>query len=176
MRDRQVALDHHRESVTKGIAKQNAELEKTPEHNVDKRLGIRQKVKALEDQLAMIAEEQADVDRQKEHLARQEHQAKIALCLTARRNAQHEGVAVADKIRESLSVLSRLYGQWKEWQETDRRLKDSMRDDKSQLSNEVQLPEFAWVSAMDATFQQAVGQVINEAARSARELQRRTTA
>src|SRR5260221_8516028 len=55
---RQAQLDQHRQGVVQGITKLNADLEKAPEAEVNKRLGIRQKIKAFDDQLAMIAEEQ----------------------------------------------------------------------------------------------------------------------
>src|SRR6267142_7127898 len=74
---RQATLDQHRGKVVQDIAALNVDLEKVPDTDVTKRLSARKKIKAAEDQLAMIAEEQASLDSEKKELAKAEEQARV---------------------------------------------------------------------------------------------------
>jgi hypothetical protein len=99
-----------------------------------------------------------------EALTQEEQRAAIDVHLAARRNAQHEGVDVADKLRSALGVVEGLYQRWREWSETDRKLKDMVR---SLAPDQVTAcPDFSWVTAVDQIFQQSIEQVLKERHRS----------
>ncbi len=83
-------------------------------------------------------------------------------------------MAIADRLRQSLGVLEGLYQSWKEWEETDRRLKDTLRSLAPDRMSE--LPNFSWITAVDQNFQQAIVQVIAERVRAEMELRKRATA
>jgi hypothetical protein len=102
--------------------------------------------------------------RKLEHIAREEQRATIELHLTARRNAHHEGVAVAEKLRSALGVVEGLHQQWVQWSETDRRLKDMVRSLAPDRMGQV--PDFSWTTGIDGNFTAALIQVIGECHRS----------
>jgi hypothetical protein len=97
-------------------------------------------------------------------IGREEQVAAIELHLTARRNAQHEGGAIADKLREALKVVDALYQQWSQWSEADRKLKDMIRSlDASRMTD---APDFGWITSVDQNFAGALNLVTAECRRS----------
>jgi len=163
-------LHYQRQTTMEGLQKIQASIEKatlTPgAANSTKLTSLHAKRRSFEERLQELASEEEILTRHLEALAQQERASTVELHLAARRNAHHEGRAIADRLRQSLGVLEGLYQSWKEWQETDRRLKDTLRDERGQLPNEVQMPDLSWVCALDANFQQAIAQVLAELHRS----------
>jgi hypothetical protein len=172
MRHRQDQLDHHRGSVLEGIAKLNADLDKVPEEKVDQRLSLRKKIKTFEDQVDVIAEEQADLERLKGVVAREEEQGRIEDAAKSRQQLQISGAEVATKLRQGLAVVGQLSAELTEFRQRERVGKDILRSVAPARMSEC--PDFDWAVGVDANFQQAIGQVLSELHRSLADLQRRT--
>ncbi len=174
--DRQAKLDRHRTSVLEGIGKLTKELAKLPEAEVNKRLAVRQKVKAFEDQLALIADEQSELDRQKEELARQEQQARVEEAVSSRNVLREEGIVIATQLRLGLLVVAELFNAVRELGERDRIQKDIIRSIAPQRITET--PDF-WSyegSGIAPDLKAVLGQAIGELPRWHQELQRREQA
>jgi len=168
---RQAQLDQHRQGVVQEITKASAELENVPEAEVTKRLSVRKKIKAAEDQLAVIAEEQASLDRQKETIAQEEQKARVEEAAGTRQQIQQDGLGFADTMRHILGLLEKNYSQWRELKDRDRISQDILR---SLAPNRMtDLPSFDYACAVDQNFQIILGQVIVECRRSLAELQSR---
>jgi hypothetical protein len=174
MRDRQVRLDHHRESVLAGIAKLNADLDKIPEEQVDKRIGVRSKIRVFEQQLDAIGEEQASLDRQEENLKREDAQAQIEDAAKSRQQLQISGAEVATKLRQGLAVVGQLSAELTEFRQRERIAKDILRSAAPARMSEC--PDFDWAVGVDANFQAALSQVLGECTRSYADLRKRVQA
>jgi len=126
--------------------------------------GLRSRRRQLTHRREDLLQERPLWVRKQEAISQEEQLATLQLHLAARRNAQHEGVEIADKLRSTLGVVEGLYQRWKEWSATDRRLKDTLRSlapDKMNAS-----PDYSWTTAVDENFQQAIEQVVKELHRS----------
>jgi len=169
---RQAQLDQHRQGVVQEITKASADLEMVPEAEVTKRLSVRKTIKALEDQLGMIAEEQADLDRQKEALLQKEHQARVEEVARTQKEVQKNGLAAADTMRHTLGLLEQQYGQWRELKERERICRDILRS----LGPSSEQPFFSFATGVDDNFEIALGQAFRELHRSQADLYARTHA
>jgi hypothetical protein len=158
-----------------GLQKVQVEIEKaTLAATSSKLTSLHAKRRTFEQLLDELASQEEILTRHLETIIEKERVSRVELHLTARRNTHHEGVAVADKLRSALGVVEGLYEKWKEWAETDRRLKDTLRSLAPDRMTE--LPEFSYATAMDQTFQQAIGLALKECHRSLADLQRRSAA
>jgi hypothetical protein len=171
MRHRQDLLDHHRGSVLEGIAKLNADLDKVPEEKVDQRLSLRKKIKTFEDQLDVIAEEQADLDRLKGVVAREEEQGRIEDAARTRASLQKDGIEAGAKLRKGLIVVGGLFSEWRELKERERVAKDVLRSLATQRTGEC--PDFSFATCVHPNFEQAVAVALVECHKSLDELVRR---
>lgn len=170
-RTRQTAIDHHRESVLAGLAKLNADLDKTPEHNVVKRLGTRKKIKSFEEQLDVIAREQAQLDHQKEELAGQEQLARVEEAARTRQELQEDGRSIADVIRHTLGLAEAQYREWLALKNRERICQDVLRS--LAPSRMTDLADFSFSTGISQNFQNVIEQMIGEYRRSLADLQSR---
>src|SRR5205807_6332951 len=122
------------------------------------------KRRTFEQRLEELASQEEILTRHLETIAEKERVSTVELHLTARRNAHHEGVAIADRLRQALGVVEGLYASWREWAETERQLKDILRSLAPERMSEV--PDYSYATAVDQNLQQAIGQVLSELHRS----------
>jgi len=171
-------LRYQRATAVEGLQKLEAEIEKATlaanAASSTKLTSLHAKRRTFEQRLEELASQEEILTRHLETIAEKERVSSVELHLTARRNAHHEGVAIADKLRSAVGVVEGLHQSWREWSETDRRLKDTLRSLAPERMTE--LPEFSYATAIDQNFQQAIGQVIREYHRSQNDLQRRLQA
>jgi hypothetical protein len=172
------ALHHRRATALEGLQQIEADIEKATLASNGatgtKLSSLYQKKRALVTQLEEFDGQETILTRHLETIIEKERVSTVELHLTARRNAHHEGVVVADKLRAALGVVGGLYEKWREWSEIERRLKDTLRSLAPDRMTE--LPEFSYSTAMDARFQQAIGLALAELHGSLKELQRRSAA
>jgi len=169
------ALNHQRAGVVEGLQKLDQQIEKaTLAVNVadsTKLTNLHAKRRSFEQRLEELASQEAILTRHLESIGEKEKMSTVELHLTARRNAHHEGVAIADRLRQALGVVEGLYASWTEWAERERQLKDTLRSLAPDRMSEC--PNFSYATAIDQNFQQAIGQALVELHRSQKELQRR---
>ncbi len=171
MKDRQAKLDHHRESVLAGIAKLHADLDKLSEEKVDQRLSLRKKIKTFEDELGVIGEEQADLDRLKDVIAREEGRSVIEEAVRTRASLQKEGVEVAATLRKGLVIVGALFSEWRELRDRERMAKDTVRSLAPQRMGEC--PDFSYTTCVHPNFEQAIASALSECQKSLEDLDRR---
>ena len=165
-------LDHAVEGINQELGQIASRMEGVADAKVME--GLRSRRRQLTQRREDLLLERPMWARKLDAIAREEQQAVVTLHLAARRNAHHEGVAIADRLRSALGVVGGLYQAWREWAETDRRLKDTLRSLAPDRMTEV--PEFSYATAMDAAFQQAIALALGELQKSKKELQRRSAA
>jgi len=129
------------------------------------------KRRTFEQRLGELASQEEILSRHLESIAEKQRVSTVELHLTARRNAHHEGVAIADRLRQALGVVEGLYASWTEWAERERQLKDTLRSLATDRMSEC--PNFSYACAVDQNFQMALGQMIAECRRSQKDLERR---
>jgi hypothetical protein len=186
MVESQAELDRHRTSVLEGMKRLHKQLDAIPEIEVEKRLGVRGKIKVFEAQLEQVAEEQASLDRQKETLRREEERALIEQYRQSLKTAQIEGTVVAGKVRDLiLRVLLPLRRQLDQWGEQERLARSNLlvpakieegtgRRIPGHANTDA--PHFSYATAIDGHFHEAIAQVILEAQRSEADLLQREKA
>ncbi len=158
------ALHHQRATAVEGVQKLDQQIETatlayTAAENT-KLTSLHAKRRTFEARLEDLARQDEILTRHLESIVEKERVSTVELHLTARRNAHHEGTAIADKLRSALVVVEQLYQSWKEWQDTDRRLKDTIR---SLAPNRMmEIPDYSYATAIDQNFQQTIGQVLGE--------------
>ncbi len=162
------AVQRQRVSAVEGLQKLDQQIERatiaTGAADSTKLTSLHAKRRTFEQRLEELASQEEILTRHLGTIAQKERVSTVELHLTARRNAHHEGVAMADKLRSALAVVEGLYQSWKEWSEIERRLKDTLRSLAPDRMTE--LPEFSYATAIDQAFQTALGQVISESRRS----------
>lgn len=168
-------LQYQRATAVEGLQKLDQQIEKatlaTNAAGSTKLTSLHAKRRTFEQRLEELASQEEILARHLETIAEKERVSTVELHLTARRNAHHEGVVIADKLRSALGTVEGLYQSWREWEAIERRLKDTVRSLAPDRMTE--LPEFSYATAIDQTFQQAISQVIREYHRSQRDLRRR---
>lgn len=172
---RLVDAEHQRAGALEEMQTLQASIEKaTLAGESSKLVALHTTQRALRERLEELAGAQQVLSRHLNVLSEQERADTVLVHLAARRNAQHEGIAIADKLRSAVMVVQGLYERWQEWSETDRGLKDTLRSlapDQMTAS-----PDYGWATAVDQNFVAAVQQLVGEAQRAERELLKRRAA
>ncbi len=175
LQDRQARLSQHQASVMAEIQKLTTQLDAIPEDHLDKRLAVRGKIKAFEEQLQQVAEEQASLDSQKEEITRQEQQAQVEEASSIRQALQKKGRDTGDVIRHIVvELLDKNFANWREFKDQERIAQDTLRS----LAPEkmTYLPTFSYATAIDQNFEMALASVIAAARRSQGDIYSRTHA
>src|SRR5207248_665207 len=89
---RQSKLDQHRQGIQAKIAKIQEKRRDTADQ--EKRLGLREKIQVFEQQLNVIAEEQADLDLERERLDQLSKVDEVESALAQRGGTQEAGALV----------------------------------------------------------------------------------